>query len=60
MFLVFDAELLEIFHEERGSAYRQGFGIQRQLLNLEILPLPRLKLVVGDAGAVRQGSNAPV
>ena len=28
IFSVFDTEICEIFHQKRGSAYSQGFGIK--------------------------------
>ena len=33
-----DTEISEIFHEKRSSSYSQGFGIQKQFLNLLVLP----------------------
>ena len=37
IFAVSDTEISEIFHEKRGSSYSQGFGIQKQFLNLVVL-----------------------
>ena len=37
IFAVSGTEILEISHEKRGSSYSQGFGIQKQFLNLLVL-----------------------
>ena len=34
IFSVSDTEISEIFHEKHGLSYSQGFGIQKQFLNL--------------------------
>ena len=39
IFSVFDAKIWEIFQEKRGSAYSQGFGIPKELVNLVVLLL---------------------
>ena len=36
-FAVSGTEILEISHEKHGSSYSQGFGIQKQFLNLVVL-----------------------
>ena len=37
IFSVFDTEICKIFHQKWGSAYSQGFGIKKKLLNSAVL-----------------------